>query len=353
MAEHPGHCVALVGGAVSGAEAACQLAKRGIHVVLFEQNALPYGKIEDGLPKWHIKLRDKEERKIDEKLNNEYVHFAPCVKIGKDIEFRDLVNNWGFTVVLLATGAWRDRPLPIEGIDGYMGKGLCYQNPFFYWYNHKHEPDYKGPEIKIKDNAVIVGGGLASIDVAKAVMMELVEDALKKRGIATNMFELERKGIDVILADNGLTLDDIGVKGCTLYYRRRAKDMPLTSMKTDTADLLEKAQNTRVKILEKAMQKFLFRTVECSAPVDAVTNKGKLSGIVFQKTRIEDGSVIPIKGSEFKVETDLVISSIGSIPEQIPGIPVKGQIFDLEDEHTCQIRGYDNVFALGNAVTGR
>lgn len=55
----PSHLVAIFGGAVSGAEAAAQFTQRGIPCVVFDQNTLPYGKIEDGLPKWHVKLRDK------------------------------------------------------------------------------------------------------------------------------------------------------------------------------------------------------------------------------------------------------------------------------------------------------
>jgi ferredoxin--NADP+ reductase len=49
----------------------------------------------------------------------------------------------------------------------------------------------------------------------------------------------------------------------------------------------------------------------------------------------------------------LLISAIGSVPEVIPGLPLKGEIYDVEDLETGKIRGYSNVFALGNAVTGR
>ena len=58
--QKPTHCVAVIGGAVAGAEVAGVLADRGIEVVVFEQNARPYGKIEDGLPRWHVALRHKE-----------------------------------------------------------------------------------------------------------------------------------------------------------------------------------------------------------------------------------------------------------------------------------------------------
>ena len=103
------HFVAIFGGAVAGSEAAGQLAARGFRVVVFDQSILPYGKIEDGLPKWHYKLRDKEERRIDEKINHPNIMYVPKVKLGRDIDFEDVLK-WGFNTIILATGAWRDRP---------------------------------------------------------------------------------------------------------------------------------------------------------------------------------------------------------------------------------------------------
>ncbi|SVA88489.1 uncharacterized protein METZ01_LOCUS141343, partial [marine metagenome] len=61
------HVVGICGGAVGGSEAAALVAKTGSIAVVFEQNIRPYGKIEDGLPRWHSKLRNKEYAKIDEK----------------------------------------------------------------------------------------------------------------------------------------------------------------------------------------------------------------------------------------------------------------------------------------------
>ena len=58
-----------------------------------------------------------------------------------NVDFKKVID-WGFSAVLLATGAWKDRPLPIYGIDRYINQGLYYQNPFIYWYNHFHEPNY-------------------------------------------------------------------------------------------------------------------------------------------------------------------------------------------------------------------
>src|SRR6476620_8022395 len=111
-------------------------------------------------------------------MNHPLVNYVPSCKLGRDISFDELLS-WNFSAVVLATGAWKDRSLPIDGIDEYVNHGLYYQNPFVYWYNHKHEPGYAGQQYEIADDTIIIGGGLASIDVAKIVMMELVGKKLE------------------------------------------------------------------------------------------------------------------------------------------------------------------------------
>ncbi len=345
------HLVAIFGGAVSGSEAAFQLAQRGISSIVFDQNALPYGKIEDGLPKWHSKLRDKEEKRINEKLSHPLVTYVPLTKLGEDISFEE-ITSWGFCAILLAIGAWRDRPLPIEGIDEYIGKGLVYQNPFIYWYNHKHEPTYQGENYMIKDDVAIVGGGLASLDVAKVIMFELVESALEKKGHKVDLFKLDRS-IAKVLGELQLTLADLDIEGCTVYYRRRIKDMPLSPSPTDTPEQLAKVQMVQEKVLNNYRTKYLFKVEPLHMPVDKIVEDGQLKGLVFQRTKVENGRVIAIEGSEREVRCAYVVSSIGSIPDHIPGIPTKGQTYDIEDEVYCRISGYPRVFALGNTVTGR
>ena len=344
--------VAVFGGAVSGAEAAHQLAQRGIHTVVFDQNLLPYGKIEDGLPKWHSKLRDREENRINEKLDHPLVTFVPGIGLGEDLSLKEVVEDWGFSAVLLATGAWKDRPLPVAGIEDYVDRGLVYQNSFIYWYNHKHEPDYSGPEYQALDGAIIVGGGLASLDVAKALMFETTARALRELGHEIDLFSMDRS-IAKVLDDLGIEFSELGLKGCTLYYRRRIKDMPLTPMPTDTPEQLAKAQMIREKILSNFQKKYLFNVAPCHVPVDKIVKEGRLAGLTFRKTRIENGRVIEIPGTEKDVLTPLVVSSIGSIPEVIEGIPMDGQIYRIRQEDCCRVEGLKNVFAIGNAVTGR
>ncbi|MBV8265642.1 MAG: FAD-dependent oxidoreductase, partial [Planctomycetaceae bacterium] len=222
------HVVLVIGGGISGAEAAFQFARRGIRCVVIDQNERPYGKIEDGLPRWHVNLRLQEMRKIDEKLSRPEIHFVPRTKLGQDVSLAEFLS-WGASAVVLAVGAWRDRPLPLSGIDRYVGRGLAYQNPFVYWFNHYPERDYRGPRFEISDDALVIGGGLASLDVVKILMLETVTRALADRGQETDLYDLERLGIARVLGERGLTLADLGLRGCTLVYRRQVDEMPVVN----------------------------------------------------------------------------------------------------------------------------
>ena len=207
--------VLVVGGAVAGSEAVAQFTQQGILTIVMEQNPRPYGKIEDGLPRWHVKLRRQEYDKIDAKLAHPNVRFIPLTKLSRDMTFEEILG-WGLSAVCLATGAWRDRPLPIPGIDAYVDRGFYYQNPFVYWFNHYEDPGYDGPTCEAPDGAIVVGGGLASLDVVKILQLETVGRALKAEGLPGEMLELEHKGIKRSLDALGITMGDLGVKGCTL-----------------------------------------------------------------------------------------------------------------------------------------
>ena len=350
----PRHVVAIVGGATAGAEAAGLLADRGVVCVVFEQNPRPYGKIEDGLPRWHVKLRQKEYQTINARLAKPGVYFVPCTKIGRDVQFRALVRDWGFTSVVLAHGAWRDRPLPVDGADLYVGKGLIYQNPFIYWFNHFMERGYDGPRYEAMDGAIVVGGGLASIDVMKALQIEVVRATLKQRGIEMDALELEHEGIPAALAARGLSWAQLGLQGTTLYYRRRIEDMPLAEV-PEGADAArqEKFEATRRRILEKAMQKYSFQVRPLMVPIGLVVEGDRLVGLQFQHTRVERGQVVPIPGQIEEIRSPLTVSSIGSIPEPMEGIAQDGVLYRYVDPYLGRLEGYETVFSAGNVVTGK
>ena len=352
-ATEPRPVVAIVGGAVAGSEAAAVCAAKGAIPIVFEQGARPYGKIEDGLPRWHEKLRAKEYAKINANLGGGSVVFVPETEVGQDLGWKELYAELGFSAIVLANGAWRDRSLPIEGADAYDGRGLVYQNEFVYWFNHYADDGYDGPTFEIPDDVIVVGGGLASIDVVKIINLELYARALRDRGIDVDVVEMEIKGIPRTLEAHGVTTEELGIKGSTLYYRRRKEDMPLATMDDPTAEQLAKLQAARVKVMDRVIRKYFVKFEELSKPVGTIADGNRLTGIRFQKTEVVDGRVRGLEGTEFDVSASMVISSLGSIPRPIEGVPTKGELYHYDSWDTGEVHGLDGVFGLGNVLTGK
>ncbi len=348
------HVVAIFGGACAGSTAADILAGRGVEVVVFEQNVRPYGKIEDGLPRWHRDQRRMEYRKIDGRLDRPGVHVVPQTRLGSDIRFED-VTQWGFSAVLLANGAWRDRPLDIAGADAWLGKGLAYQNPFIYWFNHLPEAGYAGPRFEVPPGAICIGGGLASIDVIKVFQLELYGRALAERGIDVSMYDLEHAGIPATCQKHGIADPrELGVDDGWLVYRRRIEDMPLASPPPNaTPDQVQKIEAVRRKMLTKAQEKFLFRMRPMALPVSLITEDDRVAGVRFVETEMREGRAVPCDDRPFELRSPLVVSAIGSLPEPLPGIVMKGTFYDYADWDTGAYAPVPGVFGVGNVVTGR
>ncbi len=349
------HIVAIIGGAVAGSEAAKQLTAKGIPCIVFEQNTLPYGKMEIGLPKWHFKLRDRQEKIIDEKLSHPLVDFVPKVKLGRELDIHELIDDWKFSAVLLAIGAWRDRPLPIEGIDAFINKGLLYQSQITQWFNFCHDPNYSGPHYEMPyKNVAVIGGGLASLDIMKIVVMRQILQRLQEKGITYDALRLEKIGVPESLKKLGVTYEELNIEPPTLYVRSSLEEMPLVPLPDDATEAqIEKANETKRKMMAKLQEKFPFTLATNWQAVDKVVEGDRLVGLIFSKTKHAADNYEVIPGTEKKVETELVIGSIGAIPEPLPGIPMKGEIFDVVDYESGKINHFTNVFALGNAVTGR
>jgi NADPH-dependent glutamate synthase beta subunit-like oxidoreductase len=355
MASEPQHVVVIVGGAVSGSVAAEMLADKGVTVIVVEQNDRPYGKIEDGLPRWHSKQRRMEYEKINARLSKPNVHFVPRTKLGRDVPFLELAKGWGLSALLLANGAWRDRPLELSGVDQYVDRGLVYQNPFIYWFNHKNEKSYDGPRYEVPEGCLCVGGGLASIDVIKVIQLELYERALKKRGIEVDMYHLEHEGIPEVCKEHGINdPKELGVRDGYLIYRRRTEDMPLAQEPDNaTPDQKKKTEATRKKILDKCREKFLFRFEDRRLPQKPVVEDGRMAGLVACETKVEGRKADPVPGTEREIRTDMTISSIGSVPEKIDGIAMKGEYYTYKNWDTGEYEGIPGVFGVGNVVTGQ
>ena len=298
--------VAICGGAVSGSEAAALCAEAGVTALVFEQAKRPYGKIEDGLPRWHDRLREREYQRIDENLSRPDVIYVPCTQLGKDVTIDELARH-GIPFLLLANGAYNDRPLPVPGVERFVGKGLIYQNPFVYWFNHSEEPDYEGPQFSIEPGMIVVGGGLASIDVAKIINLELYRRALAERGIEHSVVELEHAGIGPTLAKEKIDPKDLAIEPARIFYRRRVADMPVAAARGTDPDSIAKAQRTREKLISVLRDKFLVEVEPCQAPCGLVEEDGRLVGLHFIRTEMRDGKLVEIAGSEHEVRAPAVV----------------------------------------------
>jgi hypothetical protein len=147
--------------------------------------------------------------------------------------------------------------------------------------------------------------------------------------------------------------EDLGLEGCTLFYRRSEADMPLMEM-PDGADekRREKVYLGRQKMLAKAMEKYRFKFEPNCLPDGLLVENGQLVGLRFRRTRIEGNKVIPLDET-FERRGVYTISSIGSVPKEIPGIPMKGELFGFTDWEIGRLAGYPTVFSAGNVVTGK
>lgn len=350
----PRQAVAIIGGAVAGAQLALMLAEAGIEVTVFEQNRRPFGKIEDGLPRWHTGLRNKESERIVQRLSHERVHFVPHTRIGEDLDFPDLLGAWGFSAVVLACGAWRDRPLPIEGAESWVDKGLVYQNPFIIAFNHGEDPNYDGPTYDTPDDCVVVGGGLASIDVIKVLMLETARKKLAELGHEVDVESLEKAGMDRTCEGFGIKWEDLGLKGSTLYYRRQPQDMPLQAMPDDAdAAKTEKVLANREKMLNRSMAKYKFKFEGLSSPEQLIIEDDRVVGMKFRRMQKGEGRKLIKTDEVLEARGNLVVSSIGSIPSPIEGVAMKGELFAFTDWDLGRLDGLPRVFSVGNVVTGK
>ena len=324
-------------------------------MVVIEQNPRPYGKIEDGLPRWHVKQRRDEYEEINRRLDHPNIEFIPLTRMGADIAYDDLRRSWGLSAIVLAHGAWRDRPLAVEGADEFIDRGLVYQNRLIYWFNHYPEKAYDGPRYDLAPGAIVIGGGLASIDVVKVLQIETMLKALRARGVEEDMLRLEREGLEPVLQARGLKYADLGVAPCKLFYRRRVLDMPLSDIAPDaTPKRAEAMRAARAKILDKAQRKYLFEFEPQRVPTGLIVEDGRMVGVQMSHTEVADGQVRTLPDSATPVRAELTVSSIGSIPEQIPGIPAKGEVYAYIDAKVGLLDdGPTAVYAAGNVLTGK
>jgi hypothetical protein len=155
------------------------------------------------------------------------------------------------------------------------------------------------------------------------------------------------------LEKNNVTFKELNIGKAKLIYRRTAKDMPLKTPKDNSAESIEKAREVSQRLLNKYKEKYLFEFIPLCVPVGFTEENNRLKGITFQKVKVENGNILRIKNENFEIETKMLISSIGSLPEEINGLEYEYSSLKMRGDGDYHVFGFENVFAVGNAITGR
>lgn len=290
--EPNGKKVAIVGSGPAGLLCAYDLALLGYKVKIFEALPVPGGMLAVGIPEYRLP-RDVLKREIGllEKLG---VEIEVNTKVGKDITIDALISN--YDALFVAIGAHISKRLRIEGeeLDGLFGA-----TEFLRKVNLNRK-------VNVGKNVTVIGGGNAAIDAARTALR-------------------------------------LGAKNVTIVYRRSIKEMPANP------EEIEDAIDEGIKI------DFL------SNPKRILGKNNKVTGLECYRMRLgeldESGRrrPMPIEGSEFRIETDMVIPAISQVPEldtlnKKEIIHKKWRAIDA-DPVTLQT-SVKGIFAGGDAVTG-
>ena len=299
-----GHKVAVIGAGPSGLTVAGDLAKLGYKVTVYEALHVAGGVLMYGIPEFRLP-KDIVQHEV-EGLKELGVDIETNMVIGKVLTIDELMNDYGFEAIYVASGAGLPR---FMGIPGESLNGVYSANEYLTRVNlmKAYKEDSRTPIMKSKSVAV-VGGGNVAMDAARCA----------KR---------------------------LGAENVYIVYRRGMAELP--------------ARKEEVEHAEE--EGIIFKTL-CN-PVEIHAND---EGFVKSITCIEmelgepdaSGRRRPIekKGSEFELDVDTVIMSLGTSPNPLirsttPGLETNkhGCIVTEGDEGKTS---RDGVYAGGDAVTG-
>jgi len=298
-----GERVAVVGAGPAGLSCAYYLALRGYQVDLFESQPEAGGMLRYGIPEYRLP-RDILDLEITQILDMG-VTLKTGIWLGRDFTVASLKED-GYRAVFLGIGAWRSSLMRVQGEDApAVLSGIEFLKNF----------GLKKP-IDISGRVAVVGGGNTAIDCARTAL---------------------RLGVDEV----------------RLLYRRTEKEMPANEAEIHEAKL------------EGVIMDFLV------APVRVVSHDGAFVGLECLRMELGEPdasgrrSPKPIRGSEFLVECDYVLSAIGQsttvtdlLGGKVPGFLPPGEALDLTRWQTIQVHektfetSVEGVFSGGDVVTG-
>ncbi len=289
--------VAIIGSGPAGLTAAYELVNKAHSVTVFESMTQLGGMLRKGIPEYRL-----PRRAIDievQCIKDLGVKFKTGVEVGKNISFDSLVKQ-GYESIFVCTGAHKSQKLRIDGGDL---KGVFHALDFLWAANC-------GEETQIGKNVVVIGGGNVAVDAARTALV-------------------------------GKTALKMGAEQVVILYRRSRDEMPANPWE------LKEAEEAGVK-------------VEFLVSPQKILGEGSVSAIECVRTQLsepdESGrrTAIPVNGSEFKRETDMIILAIGESPD-VSFLPKEIQ---LNEDGTIWVNPVTmettkkGVFAGGDVVTG-
>ncbi len=294
VAEHTGKRVAIVGAGPSGLSAANYLAIAGHGVTVFDAQPEPGGMMRYGIPEYRLpKATLDKEIDLIESLGVTIV----CNKsLGTHLSLEELGRD--FDAVYLAIGSWRATPL---GIDGDNTEGVELGMNYLRHVVKGNDTPHQGADV------LVIGGGNTAIDCART--------ALRK-----------------------------GAASVRLVYRRTREEMPAQAIEVEEA------------IREGVEMVFLAAPQKVSVTDDGKRRLHCMRMELGEPDRSGRRRPIPIEGSNFALDADLVIGAIGQNTDTgflYNDLPVRldkwGNV-DI-DGHTM-LTSESKIFAGGDCVTG-
>ena len=261
-----GRKIAIVGSGPAGMAAAQQLARVGHHVVVLEKNDRIGGLLRYGIPdfkmeKIHI---DRRVRQMEE----EGVVFKTNQNVGENVKPDDLINE--YDAVILAGGAEWPRDLPIPGRDL---DGVHFAMDFLPLQNKVVAGDkFKDQIMATNKHVVVIGGGDTGSDC--------VGTSNRHGAASISQFELMPQPPE---------------------NENKLLAWPYWPLKMRTSSSHEEGCDRDWSIATKSF-------------VD--DGNGKVKELIASKVKWEDGKMMEIPGSEFKLKADLVLLAMGFISPQ-------------------------------------
>ena len=303
-AQKNGHKVAVIGSGPSGLTCAGDLAKMGYDVTIFEALHKAGGVLVYGIPEFRLP-KDKVVAAEVENVKSLGVKIETNVIIGKSVTIDELLKDEGFEAVFIGSGAG----LPMfMGIPGEQANGVFSANEYLTRNNlmKAFREDYDTPIAHGKKVAV-VGGGNVAMDAARTAL---------------------RLGAEV-----------------HIIYRRSEAELPARKEEVHHA----KEEGVQFDLL-------------CN-PVEILTDdKDWVTGIKCIRMELGEPDAsgrrrpVEIPGSEFTIDVDTVIMSLGTSPNPLIssttiGLDVNKRKCIIADEEFGKT-SKEGVYAGGDAVTG-